>query len=61
MSKVVYDKVKHLGECRPIYYDHLPMVRENQGPMWNSEVKEIKNPYFGSEMFKCGRVEEVIK
>jgi len=61
MSEVVYDLVKNFGAGRPVYHDHCPMARDNQGAMWLSEVKEIKNPYFGSEMFKCGRVEEVIK
>lgn len=61
MSEVVYDLVKNFGAGRPVYHDHCPMARDNQGAMWISEVKEIKNPYFGSEMFKCGRVEEVIK
>jgi hypothetical protein len=37
------------------------MARDNQGAMWISEVKEIKNPYFGAQMFTCGSVEEVIK
>lgn len=61
MSEVVYDLVKNFGGGRPLYHDFCPMARDNQGAMWISEVKEIKNPYFGSKMFKCGRVEEVIK
>ncbi len=61
MSEVVYDLVKNFGAGRPLYHDHCPMARDNQGAMWISEVKEIKNPYFGSAMFKCGRVEEVIQ
>ncbi|HMT97380.1 MAG TPA: DUF3347 domain-containing protein [Ferruginibacter sp.] len=61
MSEVVYDLVKNFGAGRPLYHDHCPMARDNQGAMWISEVKEIKNPYFGSGMFKCGRVEEVIQ
>ena len=61
LSEVIYDLVKNFGAGRPLYHDHCPMARENQGAMWLSEVKEIKNPYFGSQMFKCGRVEEVIQ
>lgn len=61
VSELVYNLVKNFGAGRPLYHDHCPMARENQGAMWLSEVKEIKNPYFGSEMFKCGRVEEVIQ
>jgi hypothetical protein len=29
--------------------------------MWLSEIKEVKNPYFGAEMPTCGTIEEVIK
>lgn len=61
MSEDIYDLVKAFGAGRPLYHDHCPMARDNQGAMWISEVKEIKNPYFGAEMYKCGRVEEVIK
>lgn len=61
LSEVIYTLVKNFGAGRPLYHDHCPMARDNQGAMWVSEVKEIKNPYFGSAMFKCGRVEEVIQ
>lgn len=61
LSEVVYELVKNFGAGRPMYHDHCPMARDNQGAMWLSEVKEIRNPYFGSQMFKCGRVEEVIQ
>jgi len=61
MSEVVYDLVKNFGAGRPMYHDHCPMARDNQGAMWISEMKEIKNPYFGAEMPKCGTIEEVIK
>ncbi|MBS4065516.1 MAG: DUF3347 domain-containing protein [Chitinophagaceae bacterium] len=26
-----------------------------------SEIKEVKNPYFGAQMLTCGTVEEVIQ
>lgn len=61
MSEVVYQLVRDFGAGRPLYHDHCPMARDNQGAMWLSEVKEIKNPYFGAEMPKCGTVEEVIQ
>ena len=61
MSEVVYELVKNFGAGRPLYHDHCPMARDNQGAMWVSEMKEIKNPYFGAEMLKCGTVEEVLK
>ena len=61
MSEVVYELVKNFGGGRSLYHDHCPMARDNQGAMWISEMKEIKNPYFGAEMPKCGTIEEVIK
>jgi Protein of unknown function (DUF3347) len=61
MSEVVYDLVKNFGAGRPLYHDHCPMARDNQGAMWISEMKETKNPYFGAQMPKCGTVEEVIQ
>lgn len=61
MSEVVYELVKNFGTGRPLYHDHCPMARDNQGAMWLSEMKEVKNPYFGAEMRACGTVEEVIK
>jgi len=61
MSEVMYYLVKSFGAGQPVYHDHCPMYNDNNGAMWLSEVREIKNPYFGSEMFKCGRVEEVIQ
>ncbi|MEN9298403.1 MAG: hypothetical protein RLZZ429_716 [Bacteroidota bacterium] len=61
LSEVMYDLVKNFGAGRPLYHDHCPMARDNQGAMWLSEVKEIKNPYFGAAMFTCGQVQEVIQ
>lgn len=61
LSEVVYELVKNFGAGRPVYHEHCPMARDNQGAMWLSEMKEIKNPYFGAQMLKCGTIEEVIQ
>lgn len=62
MSEVVYDVVKAFGGGQALYHDHCPMYNNDKGgAMWLSETKEVKNPYFGSEMPNCGTVEEVIK
>ena len=60
LSEVVYSLVKDFGAGRTLYHDHCPMAKENQGAMWISEMKEVKNPYFGASMLTCGTVEEVI-
>lgn len=61
MSEDVYALVKAFGGGRPLYRDFCPMANEDKGARWLSEVKDIKNPYFGSKMLTCGSVEEVIK
>lgn len=61
MSEDVYALVKAFGGGRPLYHDHCPMAKENKGAMWISELKEVKNPYFGAKMPTCGTVEELIK
>jgi hypothetical protein len=62
MSEVMYDIVKSFGGGQALYHDHCPMYNKDKGgAMWLSETKEVKNPYYGSEMPKCGTVEEIIK
>jgi Protein of unknown function (DUF3347) len=61
MSEDVYDLVKAFGGGQPIYHDHCPMYNDGKGAIWLSEMKEVKNPYYGKEMPGCGTVEEVIK
>lgn len=61
LSVEMYKLVKAFGGGRDLYHDHCPMYNDNKGAMWLSEMKEVKNPYFGAQMLKCGTVEEVIK
>jgi hypothetical protein len=43
-----------------IYKQYCPMAFENQGAFWLSESPDILNPYFGSAMLRCGKVQETI-
>lgn len=61
MSENAYGLAKAFGGGRTLYHDHCPMAKDNQGALWLSETKEIKNPYFGAQMLECGTVEEVIQ
>lgn len=61
LSGQAYDLAKTFGAGKIIYHDHCPMAFNDKGAMWLSETKEIKNPYFGDKMMKCGTVEEVIE
>ena len=44
-----------------LYIEFCPMAFNNKGASWISEIKEIKNPYFGDAMPTCGEVTKVIK
>lgn len=43
------------------YYQFCPMAFNDKGAHWISESKEIKNPYFGDKMMKCGYTKAEIK
>jgi membrane fusion protein, copper/silver efflux system len=45
----------------PYYVQRCPMADNDQGADWLSRDKEVKNPYFGSSMLKCGEVTDSIK
>ncbi len=42
------------------FKQYCPMAFNNTGAYWLSNSKEIRNPYFGSKMLKCGRVDKEI-
>jgi hypothetical protein len=42
------------------YKQYCPMAFKNTGAYWLSNSKEIRNPYFGDKMLKCGRVDKEI-
>lgn len=44
-----------------IYLEYCPMANSNEGAYWLSNEKQIKNPYFGDAMLKCGSVKETIQ
>lgn len=57
-----YNSVKMFGlESKITYYQYCPMANSDKGAYWFSESKEIKNPYFGDKMLKCGEVKQVIE
>jgi len=43
------------------YVAFCPMFDDDRGAYWLSEFEEIKNPYFGSMMLRCGEVTETIR
>jgi hypothetical protein len=42
------------------YKQYCPMAFNNTGGYWLSNSKEIRNPFFGDKMLKCGRIDKEI-
>lgn len=41
-----------------LYLEFCPMAFDNKGAFWLSNSKDIRNPYFGDAMLKCGEVKK---
>lgn len=61
LSSDIYDLVKAFGSEQVLYKDFCPMFNDKKGALWLSEIKTIKNPYYGKKMLTCGSVKEEIK
>ena len=44
-----------------VYYQYCPMAFGKKGAYWLSNIKEIKNPYFGEAMLSCGETRETLE
>ena len=60
LSEDLKDLVSLFGTSQTLYQDHCPMFNDGKGAVWFSENKEIKNPYYGSKMISCGKVQQTI-
>jgi Cu(I)/Ag(I) efflux system membrane fusion protein len=49
-----------IPETQQLYRIHCLMAFNNKGADWLQADKEIRNPYFGASMLKCGEVTEEI-
>lgn len=59
LSDNLYKSIKAYGlGGATAFYEFCPMAFDNQGAYWLSEATEIRNPYFGEKMLKCGSVKE---
>ena len=43
------------------YYQFCPMAFDNKGAFWISRDEQIRNPYFGEQMLRCGETKETLK
>ncbi len=60
LTEDVNDIISLLGTEKTLYLQFCPMYNNNKGGKWLSAKKEIKNPYFGAKMLKCGTVQKQI-
>jgi len=59
---VFYKSLKSYGlDGQTAYYQYCPMAFGDKGAYWLSETKEIRNPYFGDAMLKCGETRETLR
>ena len=62
LSDNLYKSIKSYGlGGTTAFYEFCPMAFDNEGGYWLSDVSEIRNPYFGDKMLKCGSVQEKLQ
>jgi Cu(I)/Ag(I) efflux system membrane fusion protein len=62
LSNTMIDITVSFGPLEEIVYvQRCPMADSNKGADWLSREKEIKNPYFGASMLKCGEITKTIQ
>lgn len=62
LSTAAAISVGHFGDPAdgPIYRVHCPMAFGGRGADWLQAEKRVSNPYFGSQMLRCGSVTETL-
>lgn len=61
LSSSLFSLIKATGaNTETAYYQYCPMANNEKGAYWISENKEIRNPYFGDKMLKCGENKETL-
>jgi hypothetical protein len=60
-STSTYSLVKAFkANSETLYLQHCPMANQDKGGYWISQTSEVKNPYFGNKMLKCGETMETL-
>ena len=55
---VTSEAIEQGGSCQKA--GGYTMAFDNRGAQWLQNSQELRNPYFGQTMLKCGSIEEVI-
>ena len=59
LSTDITDMVAITGTKGTLYQQFCPMY--DKGSLWLSTSNEVRNPYYGSRMIKCGKVQKIIQ
>lgn len=61
ISESMYALVKaYHANTSELYYNFCPMAKNHEGAYWLTGNKEIRNPYMGQRMLRCGSTTETI-
>lgn len=59
LSQSLIDLIEAFGTTSEILHvQHCPMALDNEGADWLALEEQIRNPYFGDKMMKCGLVKK---
>ncbi|MEZ7497492.1 DUF3347 domain-containing protein [Flavobacterium sp. Arc3] len=56
LSADMHNFIKMFNTDKKLYQDYCPMYNQGKNGYWISEIKDIKNPYYGAEMLTCGGI-----
>ena len=60
LSAIMIKSIETFGINKKVYKQFCPMANNDKGVFWLSDKEEIRNPFFGEMMLKCGNVDKVI-
>ena len=58
LSQDMNELLKTFDAGQKLYQVFCPMYNNGKGAIWISESKQIRNPYYGSEMLTCGEIKK---
>lgn len=61
LSETLAEAIQIFGITEKTYLQFCPMAANDAGAYWLSNEEQIRNPYFGDAMLKCGEVTKVIE
>jgi hypothetical protein len=60
LSENMITLVKAVDTEQTVYVQRCPMANKHRGGSWLSTEKEVRNPYYGKMMLKCGSVKDTL-